>query len=410
MRTKNSLIYIPKWIFSEVDAFIPVVLELGKSYQDMVTIDVFWLNERCFNEVKMSSIHRSIFNKYTNEYLLFPNRKKILTVEKILSFLKFLSIVILRKLTRKKIVFVYFSPNHGINSKIQNYVMRVFGEVYRFPGIQAPMNSEYLERVYSDSDEYIKAWRGTRTKPQKLKVDNNEIYFIKDTVDWIHKNYSHTIEHKIIGIPRLYNSWQHYIKNESDRYIEEILIQNKLPKKTKDIILILLTEPNCPWFHDKEDFSQMLKNVLITIRKNFPSNPIFLKTKPRFKNHVNLPIFNDLSLLSFGLSDVYYYWGGASALASRTKVAISINETSTIFEFISTEVPVIEYARYNDDWISFQPKLTVWRGMPGFHIAESLGDLNTLVEDVALGNIKGVPCDEIINFFDAKKDLSVFLH
>ena len=115
MRTKNSLIYIPKWNFSEVDAFIPVVLELGKSYQDMVTIDVFWLNERCFNEVKMSSIHRSIFNKYTNEYLLFPNRKKILTVEKILSFLKFLSIVILRKLTRKKIVFVYFSPNLGIN-------------------------------------------------------------------------------------------------------------------------------------------------------------------------------------------------------------------------------------------------------------------------------------------------------
>ena len=78
--------------------------------------------------------------------------------------------------------------------------MRAFGKVYRFPGIQAPMNNEYLERLYSDSDEYLKAWRGTRTKPLQFKCVNNEIVFIKDTVNWIHNNYSHSIEPKIIGI------------------------------------------------------------------------------------------------------------------------------------------------------------------------------------------------------------------
>ena len=46
--------------------------------------------------------------------------------------------------------------------------------------------------------------------------------------------------------------------------------------------------------------------------------------------------------------------------------------------------------------------------MPGFNIAESLKDLDAIVEDAAIGKLKGVSSDEIINFFDAKQDLSLF--
>ena len=46
--------------------------------------------------------------------------------------------------------------------------------------------------------------------------------------------------------------------------------------------------------------------------------------------------------------------------------------------------------------------------MPGFNIAESLKVLDAIAEDTAVGKLKGVSSGEIINFFDAKQDLSLF--
>jgi len=166
-------------------------------------------------------------------------------------------------------------------------------------------------------------------------------------------------------------------------------------------ITILVTNPDYHWFKKSHDFYSLLKEAVETIKLFFPDKIIFVKAKPSLYNvFINHEIFKNND-------KVYFYKKSLASLTESSLFCLSIHESSGIFDFLTTDVPVIEYSDYNNEYLKVFPAINPWKGTPGFFIADDVNRLKLLIkkiydEEIIYSN------KELSKYYKQKQDLKLF--
>ena len=407
----NVYIYIPKAVYSELDAIAPFIVELHNN-----KLYTFMFNNRIVPYIASSYIHEKIFNEYTKVINFFPKYSSKLFLldylKKISCILKFIVTMVLFRIKYKNIhVFINW-PYKGKNQSYKhNFLYRLIilttkiikGKLYSFPGIQAPYTVSLLERVSDEGAEKISNFEN-RAEGKKIIRSQNNLDKIVYTEE--HKNAlinTYGIKNKIynIGIPRLYPSWQDFIKKYGMIDYNKTLKELNIKEDNEKVITILVTVPDYDWYKEGHDFYSLLEEAIIVIKSYFPNKKIFIKAKPHlykiFKNH---EIFNKNN-------DVYFYKLSLASLTQKSLFCLCIHESSGIFDFLTTGIPVIEYSDYNDEYIKAFPAINPWKGCPGFFMAHETSKLKYYVEKIYNKELLYYK-EELINFYNHKKDLKIF--
>ena len=192
-----------------------------------------------------------------------------------------------------------------------------------------------------------------------------------------------------IGLPRLYASWHNYRKEFGSIDFQKTLLEIGLKDTPAKCITILVTNPEYPWFKKDHDFYSMLEEAITSIRLFFPTEIIFLKTKPSPKDapfEISDLIKNYHSLNKH--DNVYIYVRSLASLADNCIFCLSIAESSGIFDFLTAGIPVIEYSDYCEEYLQIFPKINPWAGTPGFFITHNVDDLRNLIRKVAAKKVR----------------------
>lgn len=411
----NIYIYIPKAVYSEFDSIAPFILELHKNNNKLYT---FMFDNKILPHITSSHIHKKIFNEYTKVLNFFPkNRSKLFILDyfkQIICVAKFIAIMVILSIKYKNIHIFINWPSKGKNQSYKNnllYRVIIFmskiigGNIYSFPGIQAPFTTPLLERLYGYGAEKISNFEKRAEKNIKKIIRTPET---QDAIVYTeeHKNALiniYGIKNKIykVGIPRLYPSWQDFLKKHGMIDYNSTLKALNIKEDNEKIITILVTVPDYDWHKEGHDFYSLLDEAIIVIKLYFPNKKIFIKAKPHlyeiFQNH---EIFNKNN-------NVYFYKLSLASLTQRSLFCLCIQESSGIFDFLTTGIPVIEYSDYNDEYIKMYPGVNPWKGCPGFFMAHETSKLKYYVKKIYNKELFYYK-EELINFYGHKKDLKSF--
>ena len=211
------------------------------------------------------------------------------------------------------------------------------------PHIQAPLTRAFIVRFSDEAREKLPSWRKKFT-PHSIKFMPNACYWVfsKEHKDCL-QNLGCKSDITNVGHPKLSKLWRDAI---SQHLIEEVKASATFHDlDDSKIITVLLTAPDYIWYPPNSSQKKALLKVIGCIRRNFPKNEIVLKSKPRYAN------YSSTLLNEAGLGEGLSSNNSLPALASRSLFAVSINETSAIFDFLFAGVRVVEYADYSEDWL-----------------------------------------------------------
>jgi hypothetical protein len=416
---KTCLIYLPKHIFSEVDAFAPVIAELGENHADEIDIDILWWSETSWQETSMSAYHVALFEEFTRSHHLYHRRNRFSKLRKLRGFsrlttllamllglMRVLWLLAVRVLRYRRLVIV--SGRRGtLDERLLRHMFEMVGTVLSFPGIQAPLLRPYLTRYNPDMQDAWEAFQGHRSAP--YNAQDTGIHFVQETTQWLADHFGKDPDtYHLIGFPRLFLGWHKQCHSVGERVLQDILVERGLAGDTPEILTVLLTAPDYIWFREGESFFQHLDAVVFGLRSVFPDTPIFLKAKPRYLI-TGVEALRELDQRYTSVGQVYQCWTALSVLAIRTRVAVSIHETTGVFDFLAASVPVLEYGRYNDDWVGLVPGKSPWVGLPGFRLVETAAELDAQLRAVMDGEFVGAEPEALASAIGHRQDLSVFL-
>ena len=273
-------------------------------------------NNRIVPHISGSYIHAKIFNEYTKVLNFFPKyRSKLFLLDyfkQISCVVKFILTMVLLRIKYKNIHIIINWPFKGKNQSYKSNLLYkiiittskiIRGNIYSFPGIQAPYTTALFERVWGEGAEKISNFEKRIEGKQIIRSQNNldKIVYTEEHKNAIINVYG--IKNKIynVGIPRLYPSWKDFLKKygmiDYNKSLKELEIKGEQSKA----ITILVTNPDYPWFKKSHDFYSLLKEAVETIKLFFPDKIIFVKAKPSLYNvFINHEIFKNND-------NVYFY-------------------------------------------------------------------------------------------------------
>lgn len=373
--SKQIGIYLPKNIFSEIDAILPFLVELHARDIELETI---FFERSGYKEFLSSPLHQRVLQRVSKITKGFGAHPGI----RIFRLLLFALTVVRYRLKGRRITFFYNNSKRGksLVSDLHHQLVRQIisiggGHHYVFPPIQAPFTTLFLRREDPKIIGMRAALEGIKVPVQHkptAAIAYTEIHRkgLQDLRGW-------NCPIEVIGLPRLYQSWRNIIKVEALTDVVSTLKQLGLPPDTQSFITMLLTAPEFVWFRPDHGFFDLVAEAIDAVQNIFPDHPILLKAKPRYDTGA----FIGKGKIKFG-QNVHLCTASLAALASRTRVAISIHETSGVFDFLTQGVPVIEYADYAPAWTELFPIPSPWTGLPGFVVAESKNALISALKDI----------------------------
>lgn len=404
---RTAVIYIAGINFGAIDAYLPLFLHLAALGRERIILDTLVPSDEIHETIASSPFHLAAFEKYGGLRRLslrgrWPNRVNTLYR---LGF--YLGLLVWRRLTCRHVVVLGQLIPTGRSSRILLAFANIFGRFYYFPGIQTPYTETFGKRMTDEGwqrlvDAGIKrSSPEVRTPPRAICYTAKEFDFIKRSR--FYKN----SELVPIGIPRLYPTWRKTLAETAEPFLERELERLGLAKDTPRIVTIILTNPSYYWFPEPGSYERMFSVAIARIRDAFPDAPILLKAKPQMLS--SFAVIKEQYCTkdpTIGLTSC-----GLSVLALRSVLALTINESSGVFDFIVAGVPVIEYGAYSsisaDD--GFGPA-SAWRDFPGLAYVEDESALQNAINTVRMGTFPVATRAALERYFGHREDLTIFNH
>jgi hypothetical protein len=300
-------------------------------------------------------------------------------------------LILFRLLTHRRYVIISSTiPKNAAEIGFARILEFTFGSRYfQYPSIQAPVNETFGNRK-SESGmvvrDKIREKAFTRERYQNW-IPSNRICFLSSEIDLIERHQAWTESNPAtksylpIGLPRLFPGWKMDLENVGVPIIEKELRRLGLPEDSADLIVVVLTIPDQKfWFDYVGQFHHLLDDLVSSLRKRYPDNPIILKEKP-----VGIPLFDDLKE-RYDDDRIFLSSCALSVLGIRAEMAFSIQESSGLCDLAIMGIPAIEYGHYNDEWLAQWPQASANAGEPGIEVALSRERLDELIAMVADGS------------------------
>ncbi len=399
---KSAVIFIPKRAFAGIDAFAPLLAHLGCAYDHKTVRDTVLITKRAGDGIDSSTFHRHVFYKFSrvHNFELADRRPSKLT--SLMQVAAFSLLLMRRRLTCRKVVSVFGGHDKSRRGRLIERLASVLGEVYIFPATQAVITSAYERRL---SLEYWQKLIELGVKSQHVVADRpprKAICYVPDEVSRIQRVRFPGTEISPIGLPRLYSTWPSVVADLGDDALRGELTARGIAGDTERIATIILTNPDYFWFPDKSTSSRLLRESVTTIRLHFPDVPIFLKAK------ADMVQLFDQAVADIGDDNVHFTTLGLAALASRSILAVTIQESTGTFDFVTVGVPAIEYACYSETFTSIYPEKSPWRDLPGLELCEDLDALDRSIAAIRTAEFRSVDRKTLSEYFGHQESLSIF--
>jgi hypothetical protein len=377
-RGKKSVIYFFKNSIGGADAFAPVATEIKFKHKDVI-LDLVFITEQSRHEVLASDLNERVFNMTGNVVDLSVIKGPFKKFGKLYKIIKLL---VYRKFQCKKITILFPPAVRDLFGRLLLYILKIFGTVGSFPGVSIPLSSDIVKRN-----------SGRSFRDFHICYTTDEVNYFKNMF---------TTDTKVfpIGLPKLFDGWQ----NTLDR-LSPVIIENEFKKFGWDfkssIATIVLTYPYFSWFKSEKRYFVLLMEGIVLIKKYFPGIKIILKPKVCFLYYFE-EFEKDLDDPDIRLSTI-----ALPVCAHYSKVALTINESAGIFDFIVAGVPVIEYAEYKEEWVKATGFSSAWINTPGFAYVEDFKDLELEISKASNKTFNTVTHNELDRWVGTSKDLSI---
>ena len=388
-----------------MDAYVPLMFHLKNIYKEKLIHDVIFLDELAYNNVSMSLFHIKILQNNGNIKKFYPknsNSKMICFLFRII----LLSFLLISKKIKygKLLVLAPWSPT-SMSEKIISMIVKLFTNFIYFPGQQLPLLDAYAERFEP------KRWNifiELGYKKEKQEVSENyepkiAICYTEEESNYKRIHGWHKTTFIPIGIPRLYGEWSDVSKEIGDNILSEELINLGFSGDSSRVICVLLTNPDYFWFSHKKGFKGMLDDAVNTLIKEFYEVPILLKIKPAM-----VSMFQDVDKR-------YSKWVktttcGLAAIANRSILAVSIQESSGLMEFSTASIPSIEFGMYNNLWKKITPKQSCLVDIPGIVRTSSLLEFQTEVSKINKGQGHSILIEEMRKSLNHRENIESLIN
>jgi hypothetical protein len=402
---KVSIIYFPKNAFASLDAYVPLMVHLADKYGSQVVHDTILIEDGIYGikqYVADSAFHTALFDRYQRSHTFslpaaFPGK-----LNSLYFVFRYLLLALWRRLTSKKVIFINGMVDNTRRGKMLKAISEAIGTTYVVPGTQAVITESFERRLAPE------VWNrlvelGVKSEPLIRKVlPKRAICNVSSEIERVQRVNYPGVNVVPVGIPRLMSSWPSVVRSIGDECLRAELLERGLSPDTPSIATIILTNPDFYWFPDKGTSRRLLDEAIKSIREEFPDIPIFLKAKSSMVRLFGDLIENDRN------SNIYFTTLGLGALASRSCLAISIQESTGIFDFLTMEIPAIEYSNYSDIHIEIYPERTPWKDVPGYTICESPDELKSAVRAVRQGTCETAQRKQLNTYFGHVEDLEIF--
>lgn len=396
----TALLYLSARNAGKIDAFLPLLVHLAaqKSKIDAYTVVLF---EDTDDDLRRSLFHLEAVDSLSTYFRPHIKSKILGRFRAVYKFLALFFLLSRLWILRRRILVLAPWKAKSFSEKNLFKLISCFGQIFHFPSLQVPTNSDYMLRFTNwDKLQSIgvkKPGKITFTSPLPAVcyLETEKQYILRDDV----------AEPIAIGIPRLYPSWIPFVRSFGGRQLSRALEQIGMDSDTPKFGVVILTNPSYHWFPNGDsDYPAMLREIIESSRRHFPGMPILLKPKPNMRG-----LFETL-LRKNGLlgDDVHLIDLGLAALASRAAWAATINESSGAFDFLCTNVPTIEYARYAPHWLEITPSGSAWRSLPGLIYVESREALDQAMRSTSRGELDVDNRQRLAEFFGHKENLELF--
>jgi hypothetical protein len=395
----TTVFYLAARNSGKIDALLPLLVHLGadKSKFSFYTVVLF---ENTHEDLGRSVFHLEAVTNLSTYFRPFSGVRFLGPLRGILK-LSALFLLLVRLFARgqKLIVLVPWRPKSA-KEKALFWLLSRFGRLFHYPSLQLPATEDLMLRFtnWAALQEMGVKRKGKFDLTPKFPVicylDSEKQYHVSEGFP----------EPVAIGIPRLYSSWIPFVRSFGALQLSRALQQIGLDPDTPRFGVVILTNPSYHWFPNGDsDYPAMLREIIDSSRRHFPGMPILLKPKPNMRG-----LFETLLRVNGLLDDVHLIDLGLAALASRAAWAATINESSGSFDFLCTNVPTIEYARYAPHWLEITPSGSAWRSLPGLNYVESREALDQAMSSTSRGELAVDNRQRLAEFFGHKENLELF--
>jgi hypothetical protein len=398
---KIGVVYLAASNFSAIDAFLPVVAELGMAETDKPSIDTVMLFDRGHRYLTQSRMHYDVVKANSNYFRPVPSFP-IPALKGALRLLAFTSLLIRRRVEGRRLVILCPWLAKSQVERIIQGIARLLGDFYRFPVLQTPRTAEYVARfaIWNKLQEMgIKSGDGS---VQMKALERSICYLESEREQYLDGAQATLVP---IGVPRLYPGWKTAVERHAPVAVAAALVEVGLPQDTPRFGVVILTTPDYFWFNDPAtDYVRMLREIIVSHRRHFPGLPILLKPKPAHRPRFEA-LLTEHAILA---DDVKLVNAALSALATRAAWALTINESSGVFDFVTLGVPTLEYASYSKKWLDIYPAGSAWRVLPGLRFLETPEELDATLKAVAVGAFAASNVKSLVEYFGHRRDLRFF--
>ncbi len=344
------------------DFLIPFLLELKEKKKNLKPVILFFDN-KIFLELKKNIV---LFEIIKTNFIYFNfSFISYLPFKKILKLIFLLPFGIYLFFKKKNIVMVRVSIV-SFTEKFLTYCNSFNGKTYTYIS-----NNTYNDLFNRYFDKKGKALKKHKDNVSLLKNHISGDGFLINSKKGIkfftakgYKNF------KIVGFPHLYNSFQKFIKKNTERLINEELKINLKDYKNIETILVnkfwgRWSSKNSQWFYKRLD---LLLDNLSKEKKKL----ILIRTYPIFYENLNNFIKKK------NLKNIHITYAHPSSLSFISKKVYAIAQSSVFINCLSFQVPYIEISNINKYQRKMYPKGSLYSNYK-IYIADNLAKLKTLI-------------------------------
>lgn len=393
----TEVIYLAARNSGKIDAWLPLLAHLGIRTPG-IGFHTVLLFEHTHEDLGRSTFHLEAVRLLSNYYRPLGGVSYLGPLRGVLKFAALMTLVIRSRLRGRKLVFLLPYHPKSVKERLMFRLLSKFGRLYHYPSLQLPATKDLMLRFekWATLQEIGVKKAGRFDVTPKYPV----ICYLESEKPYLRRPDSP--DPVAIGIPRLYDSWIPFIKDFGAAQVSLALKQIGLAPELQRFGVVVLTNPSYHWFPNGDrDYPEMLREIIDVSRRHFPGMTILLKPKANMR-----ALFDSLLTQQQILAeDVRLIDAGLAALASRAAWAATINESSGVFDFLCTNVPTIEYARYADHWLKITPAGSAWRSLPGLEYVESREALDEAMGRAATGRFEADNRQRLAVFFGHRENL-----
>jgi hypothetical protein len=393
-----GFVVIPKRSMGSLDSFLPFVVQLRAKGAAVMTVV---LNDAIEDMMESSRFHAASFRALTTyERLQAP--RFFGRWGQVWKLIRLIAVLVRFKLRcRNLVILAPMSDTEPAERKLLR-LLRLFGTTIWFPTSPIGNTPEFAARFSREAWSTLLA-NGAKTRFHPVQTVGRAACYRESELALVRLRFDPDTKYVVIGTPPLNSEWQRYVRSKAASYVDSEVAG--MPSRAQDasIVTIVVPAPEYFWFDDTDGCYQLVDEAIELIGELLGENTIVLiKTKPQHFEKFGRK-------LKFGNRNVKLTTLGLSVLAAKSRLALGIQETSGIFDFLVMGVPVIEYARYSKEWLKVCPDGSAYRRFPGVTHIEDKDGLCRALEMAKADTLPRAELAELQDFLGDRNQIDAWI-